>query len=60
MDVLFSNFINNFTKNSFFEAVAILFWALLLCILASFMSFVFFQLTKMFQKFVLSILNNYQ
>lgn len=60
MDVLFSNFINNFTKNSFFEAVAILFWALLLCILASFMSFVFFQLTKIFQKFVLSNLNNAQ
>ncbi len=58
MDVLFSNFINNFTKNSLFEAVAILLWALLLCFLASLMSFVFFQLTKMLQKFVLSNLNN--
>ena len=57
MDVLFSNFINNFTKNSFFEAIGIVFWSLLLSFLTCIMAYAFFKLTKFVQKYVL-VANN--
>ncbi len=53
MDVLFSNFINNFTKNSFLEAIGLVSWSLLLCFLTCTMAYVFFKLTKFVQKYIL-------
>ena len=53
MDVLFSNFINNFTKNLFLEAIGLVSWSLLLCFLTCTMAYVFFKLTKFVQKYIL-------
>lgn len=53
MDVLFSNFINNFTKNSFFEAAGVVFWSLLLSFITGIISYAFFKLTKIIQKYML-------
>ncbi len=50
MDVLFSNFINNFTRNSILEACGIIFWCLFLVLLTFIMSFIFFHLTKTIYK----------
>lgn len=57
MDVLFSNFINNFPKNSFFEVTGVVFWSLFLSFLTVIMAYVFFKLTKFIQKYVL-VANN--
>lgn len=53
MDVLFSNFINNFTKNSLFEAAGVVFWSLFLSFLTAIMAYAFFKLTKFAQKYIL-------
>lgn len=53
MDVIFSNFINNFTKNSFVEAAGIIFWSLLLSFISGVVAYTFFKLTKIIQKYML-------